>query len=314
MVQRLGIASLDDARKRRKRRRADAADLPEVPEQPPKADAEDYSSYALDLAGGLLGEEPDVPAGSADAILAQHEAASNRPSVATRLEEGADAPADEILAALEAHHQRTAPRQRHAAPRGSAELDPAQPQLPRAKAAKARAIPGSPRFGRRPLVACGIAAALVAIAITVSSSLGGTTPRPVERQAVQIAGDYPTRGLLRAPQHHVPAETRAHRPHRSTHHAKRPAVPHRSASTSSSSPASSAAATQGSSSVGGSTANAVSSGSTATVSGSQGGGSQAGGSQGGGSQGSSASSSSAQPAGPAGPGGTVGGNCNPKCS
>ena len=194
MTQRLGIASLDDARKRRKRRGSTATNLPEVPEQPPKADAEDYSSYALDLAGGLLGEEPDVPAGSADAILAQHEAASERPSVAPALDEEPDAPADEILLALEAHHQRTAPRQRNAAPRGSADLDPGQPQLPRAKPAKARATPGSSRSGRRPLVACGIAAVLVAIAITVSSSMGGTTPRPVERQAVQAAGDYPTHG------------------------------------------------------------------------------------------------------------------------
>ena len=149
MTQRLGIASLDDARKRRKRRGATAADLPEVPEQSPKADAEDYSSYALDLAGGLLGEEPDVPAGSADAILAQHEPASERPSVASALDEEPDAPADEILLALEAHHQRTAPRQRNAAPRGSADLDPQQPQLSRVKPAKARVTPGSPRFGRR---------------------------------------------------------------------------------------------------------------------------------------------------------------------
>ena len=311
MTQRLGIASLDDARKRRKRHGATAANLPDgVPEQPSKADAEDYSSYALDLAGGLLSNELDAPAENADAILAQHEAAGRTPSSAVALDEEADAPADEILLALEAHHQRTAPQQRQAAPRGSADLDPHQPQQPRAKPARAHPTARSPRSGRRSLVACGIAAVLVAIAITVSSRVGGANPRPAERQAVQTVGDYPTRGLLRAPQQHVPGGTRAHkRAHRSTHHTKPPAPPHASPTTSASTPTPTPAATPHSSSVAGSTASAASSGSTATASGSQG-----GGSQGSGSQSNSASSSSARPAGPAGPGGTVGGNCNPKCS
>lgn len=305
-----GITSLEDARKRRERSSPTAADLPEAPEQHVEGDVEDYSGYALDLASELLSDDLGVPAENADAVLAQHEATSRTPSAAVAGAEEADAPADEILQALEAHHERTAPRQRHAAPRGSADLDPHQPQLPRAKPAREYPTPRSPRSGRRSLVGGGIAAVLVAIAITVSSSVGGATPRPAERQAIQTVGNYPTRGLLRPPQHHAGSAIRPQkRLHRSTHHAKRPASRHTTPATSASSSPSIPAATPQSSSVGGSTVSAAASSSTAT-----GGGSQDGGSQSGGSQGSSASSSSAQPAGPAGPGGTVGGNCNPKCS
>ena len=306
-----GLAFLDDARKRRKRRR------PKDPPQPvalerPEPDDEDRSGYALDLAVDLLdGDgEPAGPAGSADEILAEHEAVAEAPATPADVDErGNDAPADEILLALEAHHQRAEPRQRHVAPRGSADLDVHQAQRARGKPTP-RPTFKRPRSSRRLLAGGAIAAALAAIAIASNGAGAGTTSSAVDHPlaatanvgaATLAAGNYPSHGLLLAVHHQITAKTRTRRHvHHTSAPPKRPTAPHHTAAAAvSSRPSPNATGT--SSAASSTPATAASSGSTPTASDPQ-------------SSSSSSGTSSPQPAGPAGTGGTVGGNCDPKCS
>lgn len=230
-----GLAFLDDARKRRKRRR------PKDPPQPvalerPEPDDEDRSGYALDLAVDLLdGDgEPAGPAGSADEILAEHEAVAEAPATPADVDErGNDAPADEILLALEAHHQRAEPRQRHVAPRGSADLDVHQAQRARGKPTP-RPTFKRPRSSRRLLAGGAIAAALAAIAI---ASNGSSSPSTAANRLAPIAtstgattlaaGNFPRHGLLAARPTHRPARKPApkHHPPKASHSVSNSAPP-----------------------------------------------------------------------------------------
>ena len=109
--------------------------------------------------GALVDDYEAGPLVGADAILAQHEAATIETPAGrgVTLEPEPQAPADEILRKLEGHHQQAEPHQRYAAPRGSADLDPRQPQRPRVKPVKARKTRTAPRPRRRWLAAGAIA-------------------------------------------------------------------------------------------------------------------------------------------------------------
>ena len=185
-----GVAFLDEARKRRKRG-SPPPDLPELVEQQQlEPDGRDPSGYAVDLAAELLDTNPEAPADNADEILAQHEATSETPSSPAALDgRRDDAPADEILRALEAHHQRTEPHQRHPAPRGSADLDAQQPQRQRTKAAKSR----EPLLAQRRLLGAGgiaivvMAAAMATAGALIVSLTGGTSYKLAHTPLARLA-------------------------------------------------------------------------------------------------------------------------------
>jgi hypothetical protein len=136
-----GLAYIDEARRRRKHHSPPADPPATVEHQQPEPDDEDSLGYATNLAAAVKRPPPQAPAPNADEILAQHEAASNtvaEPAPTALPDAG---PADEILRALEGHHQRAEPHQRHHAPRGSADLDAHQAQRPRGKPAKSAKSP-----------------------------------------------------------------------------------------------------------------------------------------------------------------------------
>jgi hypothetical protein len=319
MTDRHGIASIDDARKRRERRGLTPdSPRPPAPRQPdpepePEPELQDYSA-ALDMADGALYDDHEAGAAPtrADAILAQHEAAAADNAGGVALEPEPEAPADEILQKLEGHHQQGEPHQRYATPRGSADLDPRQPQRPRVKPIKVPKTHRALRSRRRWLAAGGIAAVLVAMgaAVGTSGTASPTIPKPAAQQVASAtnqltanlrAGDYPFHGRLTA-SHHKPATskhpTRAHRP---VHHAKKLAPAHTAAASSTSTPSSTSSSSTG-------TGSASSGSSYSSTPAAQSSSSDSGSSQ------SSGAASTPAPAGPAGAGGTVGSNCNPKCS
>jgi len=184
MTDRHGIAFIADARKRRERRGLTPdPPQPRVPEQP---EPEDYSA-ALNMADGALVNDHEAgPLVGADAILAQHEAATIETPAGGGVTPEPEAPADEILRKLEGHHQQGEPHQRYAAPRGSADLDPRQPQRPRVKPVKARKTRTAARPRRRWLAAGAIASVLVVIGIAVGTSNSSPTiPKPTSQQTGQ---------------------------------------------------------------------------------------------------------------------------------
>jgi hypothetical protein len=312
-----GVAFLDDARKRRKRRPKTPLPAEPAPDEEPQGaefGAEDSSAFALDLAAELLDEQPEA-AGGADAILAQHEAAAEAPASPPAADErGDDAPADEILLALEGQHQRAEPRQRRLAPRGSADLAAHQAQRPRTKPPTTRPTFRRPRPSRRLLAGGALAAALVAIATTMGSNSPSTSSKtaahltPISTStfgAAIAAGNFPAPGHLAA-RHRQTASTSKNAHHRARR-AKTPAPRHPNTGTAATS---SRSHTLTASSATANSAGASNPSYTATPAASDSQGTSGSPSE---SQ-SSGSSGSPQPAGPAGAGGTVGGNCNPKCS
>jgi hypothetical protein len=302
-----GVAFLDDARKRRKRSQVASPGPPPsatlLEQQDPGLGAEDSSGYAVDLAAELLDPQPEAPGGGADAILAQHEAAAEtRTSPRVADERLDDAPADEILLALEAHHRRAEPHQHHLAPRGSADLDAQQAQRPLAKPATAR-----PKFKRprpsRPLLASGaLAAALVAITI------GGTSPSasrtadhlapstPSTAAAPLAAANFPVHRLLAATHRQAASDAHANKGAQRRTRRSNALAPRHSHTGGAASSSGTPALTASSAAVNNTPTSAPSYTATPAASNSQ-----------------PTSGSSPQPAGPAGAG-TAGGNCNPKCS
>lgn len=355
------VAPLDEARGRRARRRS---------RTPPVAAAETFDSdaasaegsygYTLDLAGML--DEPQAhertASASADEILAQHQA----PAAAAEDRSSADArafadddqsepaagrsndmpAADEILAAISAHHEREQTNTGQAGPRGSADLEPLAPRHRRASPSSSpHARDGAGRGRRVPRVVA-ISAAILAIAIAIPVvAITGGSPRARYGARDHVTVDanlYKTLTIAKrtlakpAARKQTPSETstRRHKLRRdraaTRHHAATPAAmsvaiesrsgPTTPARTPVVASPTSAPSTSPMYSSGPTYSGSSGSGSTRpppTYSGSSGSGSTRPPST---RAPSSSSHGTASP--PAGPsataGGTVGGNCNPKCS
>jgi hypothetical protein len=332
------VALLDDVRARRARKPSSAPAAFSTEDSDPFS--EDSFGYTHDLASLLDEGQADEPtaAATADAILAEHHAA--RPELRHAADEpaitdgkavvddqqtglsperaGYAPPADEILEAISAHHEREQHSTRHPAPRGSADLEPAatRPRRARPGSSTERQDAGHVRRVPRRVLAAGAAIA-IAIAIPVLA-IAGSSPHARPGSAAHLDfGSIVSKTLTAAartsPKPAAPKRNPAHRTtrrhqaraatqlHAGTHAAVSTAIARRSAVSSASrtpvvasvSPAPPASST---SSSGSSDSGSGSSGSAPPAS-------------------SSAQTSGSQPTGPSGTaGGTVGGNCNPKCS
>jgi hypothetical protein len=298
------VALIDDARKRRRGRGRGRKRPHPDDEHALESSGEDYSGYALGLADSLLSTDADpASASSPDEILARHERASENASSAPAVEEPQPAAAaDEILLALEAHHHRREPHERRPAPRGSAELDAQQPQRPRPNAKRAREQRKC--LLARPLLIGVGAIATVAVGVTIAMTNTSTTASKVADHPSSANQNAPvlTLGTIEIPNLSLLAADHHHGAEPRVRSQPRPRVKHAAAAHSASAPPASAASPS-STSTPNSTGGASASATTPTYS-----------SQPTNSTSQSTAPSSAQPAGPAGPGSTVGGNCNPKCS
>lgn len=324
------IALLDEARKRRAQQ--PRATSPVAVTDECTAAAENSFGYTLDLAGTL--DEPpanEPTAGGADEVLAQHQAppttepgvpperpfadgAQNQPAVAL----SDDAPvADEVLEAISAHHERERPSARHAAPRGSADLEPIAPRRRRSHAASSIVRENADRGARVPRWLLGAAAVLAILIAVPLFAIAGAGPRarsgaPRRVDAAGIGAHSVTLPKVTPAEPTVDRRTSAHgttrhaRRHKTREAAHHRASTHRARSTtvgsqSAARPASGtpvAAPVSSSTYSSGSTGSSGSSGSRYTS-----------------PAATSSQSGASAPAGPSGTaGGTVGGNCNPKCS
>lgn len=316
------IALLDDARKRRA-------------EQPPvavtderTAAAENSFGYTLDLAGALDERRPDDPSASdADEILARYQApetemaeAEARSAVDGAAREAnatlsGDTPGpDEVLDAISAHHQPKRSDTRRRAPQGSADLGPMAARgarsRPRSSARRGNAE-SARHVSRRVLIAAAVLATAIAIPLIALAGGGPRTdsggPRHVEAaatgtRAATIQEPTPTARASDEPRSvHGTARRVKHHKASTAHHSAKTRHPRSTAADSRSdvSPASTRPVPTSPSS----STNSIESGPGGST-----------GSGGGGTAGSSQTSAPEQ-AGPTGTAaGTVGDNCNPKCS
>jgi len=323
------VAVLEDARRRREQHTA-ANDAPRHPTA--VEPGEDYSEYALDLAESLLtGDGGPAPSSTPDEILAQHETAATSAPSSPVGEPQQEPEADEILLALQTHHQRARPSASHATPLGSAELAPLKAQRKRSATPKAHRPPRS--LTRRGLVASGViviaaAASVLGLALSTSTTGGRPNRHRFDAAATNSIVDVTSVAngaftTVAAAERGVNASIKAHdtgiarirrRPTRRTHTraANSDSSDTQTAHTASGTPASvtnaatpaiNAGRTAAPSSASYSSSGSSSAYSPRSVS-----------SEPQNPQPATTSGTPSQPAGPSGPGSTVGTNCNPKCS
>jgi len=329
----------EEVERRRRRREGQALARP-ARTTPGPLDEKHYDlARSLSSSARLADEDPPI-APTADEILNQHTAAAAAPpetvpapaapaaTPAAPAAPVAEAEADEILEGLERHHQRTQPTVRQGAPRGSADL---QPRIPAKSKPTRRSTPvpaPTPKEPRRaiPLAlkprrpsarVLAVAALALAVAITAAVLTGNShtsqptqaTARPITIRASLVAPTKPTdtrraKAKPTTPRH--PVRRRSHPPHR---RGVTPQHPPAASTAAVSTPPARAYTNSHSYTSPSSSYRPPSSYSPSTGSGT------ATEASGGGSSRGGATSGGSQPAGPTGvTSGTVGSNCNPKCS